>query len=93
MERYSFYFNCEYVLIVNIEKQRKKSHGFYKTNSWILKIFWKSNFVRGFHKKDGVTQDPTTNLCPNGSAVLTFIGYKQTDKHTDRQAKFIYRCM
>ena len=32
---------------------------------------------------------------PIGSAVLTFIGYKQTDtqtnKHTDRQAKFIYR--
>jgi hypothetical protein len=26
-----------------------------------------------------------------GSAVLTFIGYKQTDKQTDRQAKFIYR--
>ena len=28
---------------------------------------------------------------PIGSAVLTFIRYKQTDKHTDRQAKFIYR--
>ena len=26
-----------------------------------------------------------------GSAVLTFIGYKQTDTQTDRQAKFIYR--
>ena len=25
------------------------------------------------------------------SAVLTFIGYKQTEKQTDRQAKFIYR--
>ena len=31
-------------------------------------------------------------LGPIGSAVLTFIGYKQTDKQTDRQAKFIYRC-
>jgi len=34
-------------------------------------------------------------LGPIGSAVLTFIGYKQTDRHqnkqTDRQAKFIYR--
>jgi len=30
-------------------------------------------------------------LGPIGSAVLTFIGYKQTDKQTDRQAKFIYR--
>ena len=26
-----------------------------------------------------------------GSAVLTFIGYKQTNRQTDRQAKFIYR--
>jgi len=25
------------------------------------------------------------------SAVLTFIGYKQTNKHPDRQAKFIDR--
>ena len=33
---------------------------------------------------------PTKNLGPIGSAVLTFIGYKQTDKQTDRQAKFIY---
>ena len=31
------------------------------------------------------------NLDPIGSAVLTFIGYKQTNKHQDRQAKFIYR--
>jgi len=30
-------------------------------------------------------------LGPIGSAVLTFIGYKQTDKHPNRQAKFIYR--
>ena len=39
------------------------------------------------------------NLGPIGSAVLTFIGYRQTDRQTDRQtnkqtdkqAKFIYR--
>ena len=34
---------------------------------------------------------PAQNLGPIGLAVLTFIGYKQTDKQTDRQAKFIYR--
>ena len=38
---------------------------------------------------------PQKNLGPIGSAVLTFIGYKQTNKQTnrqtDRQAKFIYR--
>ena len=43
-----------------------------------------------------VTWGPTQNLGPIGSAVLTFIGYKQTNKHpnkkTDRQAKFILRC-
>ena len=35
---------------------------------------------------------PIKNLDPIGSAVLTFIGYKQTNIQTDRQAKFIYRC-
>ena len=34
---------------------------------------------------------PTQNLGRIDLAVLTFIGYKQTNKHTDRQAKFIYR--
>ena len=34
---------------------------------------------------------PQKNLGPIGLAVLTFIGYKQTNRQTDRQAKFIYR--
>ena len=29
------------------------------------------------------------NLCPIGSAVLTFIGYKQTDRHHDKQRIYI----
>ena len=33
-------------------------------------------------------RDPTKKFGPIGSAVLTFIGYKQTDK----QAKFIHGC-
>ena len=33
---------------------------------------------------------PTKNFGRIGSAVLTFIGYKQTNKQTDRQAKYIY---
>ena len=32
-----------------------------------------------------------TKFGPIGSAVLTFIGYKQTNKQTDRQFKFKYR--
>ena len=35
-------------------------------------------------------RDPTKNQGPISSAVLTFIGYKQTNKQTDRQAKFIW---
>ena len=54
--------------------------------------FWKFDHSEIF---PGVTRDPTKNLGPIGSAVLTFIGYKQTNKRqnkqTDRQAKFIYR--
>jgi len=38
-----------------------------------------------------VPRCPTNNLGAIGSAVLKFIGYKQTNKQTDRQAKFIYR--
>ena len=32
---------------------------------------------------------PTQNLCPLGSAVLTFIGYKRTDKHAKYTYKYI----
>ena len=32
---------------------------------------------------------PLKNLGPIGSVVLTFIGYKQTNRQTPRQAKFI----
>ena len=37
-----------------------------------------------------VTSCPTKNLGPIGSAVLTFIGYKQTDKQTNKQTSQIY---
>ena len=36
-----------------------------------------------------VTRGPTKNLDPIGSAVLTFIGYKQTDKQTDKPNLYI----
>ena len=32
---------------------------------------------------------PTKNLGPIGSAVLTFIGYHQTDGQTDKQSIYI----
>ena len=34
---------------------------------------------------------PQKNLGPIGLAVLTFIGYKQINKHPNRQAKYMYR--
>jgi len=36
------------------------------------------------------TQGPTQNLGPIGSAVLTFIGYKQTDRQMNHLLIFIY---
>ena len=39
-----------------------------------------------------VPRCPTKNLGPIGSAVLTFIGYKQTDKQTNKQIMwFLYK--
>ena len=38
-----------------------------------------------------VKQKQTKKLGPIGSAVLTFVGHKQTDKQTQRQAKYICR--
>ena len=38
---------------------------------------------------DGDKRCPTKNLGPIGSAVLTFIGYKQTDRQTDKPNLYI----
>ena len=99
-----FYLNCERVLFVYILKQRRnKFCGFLKKNSRIFKnlnsftklktlkkhLFLFLSFINlpcghvMSHKKFGLI----------GTAVLTFIGYKQTNRHPDRQAKFIYRCI
>ena len=60
---------------------------FLKKNRGFLKIFqnrilWVANFWK--------FEVPQKNLGPIGSAVLTFIGYKQTNRHPDRQVKYIY---
>ena len=67
-----FYFNCEHFLFVYIVNKNKQK---------IFTDFIKNN--RGFPR---VTWGTTHNLGPIGSAVLTFIGYKRTD----RKAKYIY---
>ncbi len=75
-----------------------------KNNSWIFKIlknlmkiefWWRQIFkISIIHNPSLWSRDvPQKIWTRSGSAVLTFIGHKQTDKQTDRQAKFIYRCV
>ena len=54
---------------------------FLKIEFWWRQIFEHLIIHKPFH---GVRRDPTKKLGPIGSAVLTFIGYKQTDTQTDK---------
>ena len=82
-----FYFICEHFLFVNIVKQKQTKI------SWIFKKFL-SNFVRGTFlkirssKNLPCTLGCTKKLDPIGSAVLTYIEYKQTE-HLDMQSLYI----
>ena len=69
------------VLFVIETKQKKFVYfqNFQKSNFDILKIDHKPSL--------GSSDIPQKNVCPIGFAVLTFIGFKRTD----RQAKVIYR--
>jgi len=103
LERFApiFYLNCEHVFFVYILKQRKKFCGFLKRKfadfnefNFFYKIkTFKTHFFKIFiiNKLSLWSRGPTKKLGPIGSAVLAFIGHKQTDTQTDRQAKFIYR--
>ena len=96
------YLNCDHVCFVYILKQRRKQFCGFKKNSRIFKNLnffftklktFKTHFLKflSFIKFPCGPLMSHKNLGPIGSAVLAFIGYKQTDKQTDRQAKFIYR--
>ncbi len=51
---------------------------------------WNLNPILMFHKPiPMVMWGPTQNLGLIGSAVLTFIGYKQTNKHPDKPNLYI----
>ena len=85
------YFNCEHFFLINIVEQKLTK------NSWIFRnfknrILLEVNFWKFDHPWTfpGVTQGFTQNLGPIGLAVLTFIGYKQTNNQTPRQAKLDY---
>ena len=51
-----------------------------------IKFCWREIF------ENSIIHKPSLGSCevPIGSAVLMIIGYKQTTKQTDRQAKYIY---
>ena len=87
-----FYFNCEHFLIITLKKKKQNFHGFYKEILRRITNFYKNN-LKTF---GGVTRDPTKNLGSIGTAVLTFIWFKQTDRHAkfrhlDIQIKFTNR--
>ena len=52
-----------------------------------IEFWWRQIFeILIFHKPSlGSLDVPQKIVGPIGSAVLTFIGYKQTDRHQDKQ--------
>ena len=55
------------------------------------RILMETSIWKFYHSKTfpGVPRCPTKKLGPIGSAVLTFIGYKQTNKQTDKPNLYI----
>ena len=74
------YLNGEHVLLFTFKNK------FSRITKLKLNSFFKITFI---NQPCGHVMSHK-NLGPIGSAVLMFIGYKQTDKQTDRQVKFIY---
>ena len=88
-----FFFNCEHFLIANIVKQNQKEY------SWIWRkkikrIFkFNANYWNFDHSETfpaGGHVNPTQNLGTISLAVLTFTGFKQTDKQS--VSKNILKC-
>ena len=53
--------------------------------------FWNLDHLQTYHR---VMWGPLQNLGPIGSAFMTFIGYKQTNRHPNKQSIYIdYRCL
>ena len=71
-------------------KQKQKKFADFKIFFCSFSKFFKNKKLLNtnfYHSKTftGVTWGPTKHLGPISSAVLTFIGYKQTDKQTNKQ--------
>ena len=92
-----FYFIWGHVLIVTLKNKEKN------ISRILLKSFADFQDLKNFYKNKKTFKHKFLRFLsfinlpwgpwagPIGSAVLTFIGYKQKNKQTDRQAKFIYR--
>jgi len=89
-----FYLNCEHVLFVYILKQRRKKIADFQEFKFFTKLkTLKANFLRclSFINLPCGHMMSHKNLGPIGSAVFTFIGYKQTDTQTDKPNLYIDR--
>ena len=75
-----FYLNCEHV---HCKANQAKSSRILQKNLMKIELCWRNIFVILIIIKP--------SLGPIGSAVLTFIGYKQTDRQTEKQSVYIYR--
>ena len=81
-----FNFICEHVFFVHIVKQ-KQTKNFADIQNFQKSYFGRGKFLKIRSSISCGHVKSQKNLGPIGSAVLTFIGFKQTD----RQAKYIYR--
>jgi len=79
-------FICEHLLFVQYKTKTKKVCRFHNILSSIFK-FYKTKNLHKFLKFWSFINLPWghENLGPICSSVLSFIGYKQTDKHQNRQ--------
>ena len=95
-----FHLHCEHILFVYILQQKpKKFRGFKKKFVDLKKYnFDEGKFlkIRSFLNLPWDHARSHKNLGPIGSAVLTSIGYKRTDRQTNRQTSkvhiYIDRC-
>ena len=85
---FSYYIHCKTKTKQKIQRIYTKNLLSFKTSKIeILLGHIYENLIIFMYRGPGVTRGPTKKLGQIGSAVLTFIGYKQTNT----QAKYLYR--
>ena len=77
-----FNLYCEHFLFVYMVKQEQKKFADFSKLNEFLKFWWSINLSWGHVRSHA-------KFNPIGSAILTFIGYKQRNEHPDKQNIFI----